>query len=135
MLYGTTVSADEPSLTSAQQRQHAQPETHRQRTRDSRVIVSRELEFRGPVQSGQQFHSWQPERNSERHLEVDVMTFCTVDLQNIRSYQNDLSARAWEGEQRPSIIFKINPPLHSSHETINNVAKGENLWGRFILIL
>lgn len=55
--------------------------------------------------------------------------------QNIPSYQNDLSAGAWEGEQSPSIILKINPPLYSSPESINNVGRGENLRQRFILIL
>lgn len=55
--------------------------------------------------------------------------------QNIPSYQNDLNAGAWEGERSPSIILKINPPLHSSPESINNVARGENLRQRFILIL
>lgn len=55
--------------------------------------------------------------------------------QNIPSYQNDLNAGAWEGERSPSIILKINPPLYSSPESINNVARGENLRQRFILIL
>lgn len=55
--------------------------------------------------------------------------------QNIPSYQNDLEAGAWEGERSPSIILKINPPLHSFLESINNVARGENLRQRFILIL
>lgn len=55
--------------------------------------------------------------------------------QNIPSYQNDLNVRAWEGEQSPSIILKINPPLYSSAESINNVARGKNLQQRFILIL
>lgn len=55
--------------------------------------------------------------------------------QNIPSYQNDLNAGAWEGERSPSIILKINPPLYSSPESINNVARGENLQQRFILIL
>lgn len=55
--------------------------------------------------------------------------------QNTPSYQNDLNTGAWEGKQSPSIILKINPPLYSSPESINNVARGENLRQRFILIL
>lgn len=55
--------------------------------------------------------------------------------QNIPSYQNDLNVGAWEGKRSPSIILKINPPLYSSPESINNVARGENLRQRFILIL
>lgn len=55
--------------------------------------------------------------------------------QNIPSYQNDLNIGAWEGKHSPSIILKINPPLYSSPESINNVARGGNLQQRFILIL
>lgn len=55
--------------------------------------------------------------------------------QNIPSYQNDLNAGAWEGEQSPSIILTINRPLYSSPESMNNVARGETLRQRFILIL
>lgn len=87
------------------------------------------------MQSGRQFRCWQPERNCGRNLEVDMMTFCTEDPQNIPSYQNDLNAGAWEGELSPSIILKINPPLYSSPRSINNVARGRNLRQRFILIL
>lgn len=47
--------------------------------------------------------------------------------QNIPSYQNDLNLGAWEGKQGPSIILKINFPLYSSPESINNVTRGKNL--------
>lgn len=64
-----------------------------------------------------------------------MMTFGTAEPQNVPSYHNDLRAGAWEGKQSPSITLKINPPLHSSPESINNVGGGENLRQRFILIL
>ena len=38
-----------------------------------------------------------------------------------------LASEHGKKQESPSIIIKINPPLHSAAESINNVAAGENL--------
>lgn len=72
---------DEPRPPSAQHRDGSGAHT-RAKTEASAVPKNKQAgswRSGGPEQSGLQFHSWQPERNCERHLEVDTVTFCTED--------------------------------------------------------
>lgn len=79
------------------------------------------------MQSGEQFHSWQSERNSGGTPGSRYDDLLYDGPQNIPSYHNDLSAGAWEGERSPSIILKINPTLYSFAESINNVSRGAKI--------